>query len=132
MKKTELDLDLTVFEWFKQNRSLNIPINELILFKKAEQFAVLHYHTNFKPSWIYRWKKRFSISFVIMNDESEKIDSEAVENWLERLKTIIALHKPSKIFKADETGLFSSACQKKHVLMGKYLMNVFQFYSQLV
>ena len=43
------DFDLTVFEWFKQNRSLNIQINGPILFKKAEQFAVLHGHTNFNP-----------------------------------------------------------------------------------
>ena len=52
------DLDLTVFEWFKQNSSLKIPINAPILFNKAEHFAVLHGHTSFKPSngWIDRWK----------------------------------------------------------------------------
>ena len=50
-------------------------------------------------------EKRFSISFVTTNGESEKVDSEVVENCLERLKTIIALYEPSDIFNAGETGL---------------------------
>ena len=74
-----------------------------------------------------------------MNGESEKVDSEAVENWLERLKTIIALYEPSDIFNADELDFSSSACQikrlikqAKNVLMEKNLKNAFRFFSQLV
>ena len=74
-----------------------------------------------------------------MNGESETVDSEAVENWLERLKNIIALHEPSDIFNADETELFFKCLpNKKFNLTVEKFFNwekskeCFQSYSQLV
>ena len=117
------DLDLTVFEWFKQNRSLKIRINRPIFFKKAEHFAILHGHINFKPSngFIDRCKKRYSSSFVTMNRVSGKSDSESAYNWLIFLKTLITCYEPSDIFNASETWHFYK-CNKISILFKKKLV----------
>ena len=109
------DLEITIHEWFKQHRALNLPINGPIVLKKAEYFATLHGYKDFKPSngWLDRWKKRFGLSFVIMNGESEKVDDVTVDTWKARLSTLIASYAPNDIFNADETGLFFKCLPNK-------------------
>ena len=93
----------TVSRWMSKEQ-----INGPIVLKKAEYFATLHGYKDFKPSncWLDRWKKRFGLSFVIMNGESEKVDDVTVDTWKARLSTLIASYASNDIFNADETGLF--------------------------
>ena len=65
------DIDESLYEWFKERRSMNFPLNGPLLMSKAEDFATLH-NQEFKASngWFDRWKSRYNITFQKMNGES--------------------------------------------------------------
>ena len=72
-------IDECLFEWFKEKRKMNVPINGPILYTKAEQFAAL-LGEELKPTngWLDRWKTRYNISFQQLNGESAKVDETTV------------------------------------------------------
>ena len=102
------EVDLTLFEWFKEARTNGVPITGVILKSKAEDYAVLHLlgKIQFSDGWIDRWKKRHQISCVKMNGESEKVNMETVDDFKQRLSDIVKGYSANNIFNADETGLF--------------------------
>jgi len=61
MKMTPyLYIDKFLLKWFTQCRDKNIPLNETILLKKANEYAQQLEQTNFKASsggWLTNWKK---------------------------------------------------------------------------
>ena len=64
------DLEITIHEWFKQHRALNLPINGLIVLKKAEYFATFHGYKDFKPS-----KKKFFSKANRLSATSDKCNT---------------------------------------------------------
>ena len=85
------------------------------MMRKAEDFSCLHNLVGFKPSagWFDRWKKRYNVSFQVMNGESEKVDTVIVENWIYRLSILTTGYDNKNIFNADETGLFFKCLPSK-------------------
>ena len=77
------DLNETVFKWFQQARSKNIPISGPIIQEKALQFARELGYNDFKASsgWLDSWKSRFNIGHFKICGESADVDLEKVNEF---------------------------------------------------
>ena len=116
-------IDQLVFEWFIIQRTKQIPISGPILQEKARQFAdQLGYSPNtFKGSngWLDRFRNRHAISFRTISGESAFIDDSTIEEWTNRLPTILDGFEAKDVFNADETGLFYRATPDRSLVLSK-------------
>lgn len=116
-------IDQLVFEWFIIQRAKQIPISGPILQEKARQFAdQLGYSPNtFKGSngWLDRFRNRHAISFRTISGESAFIDDSTIEEWTNRLPTILDGFEAKDVFNADETGLFYRATPDRSLVLSK-------------
>jgi hypothetical protein len=116
-------IDQLVFEWFIIQRSKHIPISGPVLQEKARQFAdQLGYSPNtFKGSngWLDRFRNRHAISFRTISGESAFIDDSTIEEWTNRLPTILDGFEAKDVFNADETGLFYRATPDRSLVLSK-------------
>jgi len=116
-------IDQLVFEWFIIQRSKHIPISGPILQEKARQFAdQLGYSPDtFKGSngWLDRFRTRHAISFRIISGESASINDSTIEEWTNRLPTILDGFEAEDVFNADETGLFYRATPDRSLVLSK-------------
>jgi transposase len=113
------DIDTAVFQWFKQMRSQNVPINGPLLQSKAQRFADLLHHTNFKASsgWFTKFTQRHGISYKQVCGEGAAVDFDAVQKWKDELPKLLAKYRASDIFNADELGLFYKCTPDKTYTM---------------
>ena len=102
------DLNETVFKWFQQARSKNIPISGPIIQEKALQFARELGYNDFKASsgWLDSWKSRFNIGHFKICGESADVDLEKVNEFKEKIPGLIVGYSNENIFNCDESGLF--------------------------
>lgn len=103
------DLDKSLLEWFKIQRSRNVPITGPILRQKADEFALLLGKSDFQCSegWINRFKVRHSIVFGKISGEAASVPAGVSESWLQSVFPEIRKgYTDEEIFNADETGLF--------------------------
>lgn len=102
-------LDQALLKWFKQQRSLNAPINGHVLQSKAGQLAELLGMADFNCSsaWIDRFKVRHNINFGKVCGEAKDVDNLVTEKWIQsEWPKIRNQFKDEDIFNGDETGLF--------------------------
>ncbi|KAJ3661859.1 hypothetical protein Zmor_006238 [Zophobas morio] len=80
------DLDKSLLEWFKIQRSKNVPITTPILREKANQFAVLLGKHEFQctESWINRFRSRHNIVFGKISGEAASVPASVTESFLEK------------------------------------------------
>lgn len=73
----------------------------------------------FKASngWLEKFRNRHAISFRKINGESASVDNSTVEEWTNRLSTILDGYHPSDVFNADETGLFYRATPDRSLVL---------------
>lgn len=121
--ETEQTIDHLVFEWFTIQRAKQIPISGLILQEKARQVAEqLGYSLDdFKASngWLEKFRVRHVISFRSICGESAAVDDSTLEEWSNRLPTIIDGFDAKDIFNVDETGLFYRAMPDRFLVLSK-------------
>ncbi|GFO39195.1 tigger transposable element-derived protein 4 [Plakobranchus ocellatus] len=89
---TFADVDKALLIWFKQARSMDIPISGPILIEKGEQLAQELGHTDCKLSggWLDRFKLRHGIVFKTMSGEAASAKDIDTPAWEETLQKILA------------------------------------------
>lgn len=103
------DLEEAALVWFKQQRSLNVPISGPILQTKIDQLAEKMKIENFKcsASWIQRFRQRHNIGFGKISGESSAVNTDICSNWLANVwPSLRAGYCDDEIYNADEAGLF--------------------------
>ena len=72
------DVEQCVSIWFKQCRNQNIPLGGNTIKTKAEEFAGLLGHKDFKASngWLDNFKKRHDIGFRKVSGKSASVSDE--------------------------------------------------------
>ena len=106
---TYTDVEDALLLWFKQARSLNVPISGPILQMKARELAMSLGRPGFVCSsgWLKRFKTRHGIAFRQMSGEAGSVTEDMTSDWLDtRLPALLGEFQPDDIFNADETGLF--------------------------
>lgn len=103
------DLDKCLLQWFKNQRSKNVPITGPILREKANEFGQLLGKQNYHCSegWINRFRSRHNIVFGKISGEAASVPDGVPETWLQTVfQEIRKGYTDDEIFNADETGLF--------------------------
>ena len=92
-----------------------LPISGPMLQEKALQFAKDLGNTEFKASngWPESFRKHNNITFYVKNGEKADVDIAVVEDWKEKLPTLLEGYNPCDIFNMDETGLFFLTTEDK-------------------
>lgn len=109
------ELENMVKEWFVNTRAANLPVDGKLLREKALHIATRLGIDNFTASngWIDRFKKRHNIVYNTVCGESRSVDGATVEDWKNRLPSLVQEYEPRNIFNADETGLFYNLLPSK-------------------
>uniref|UniRef100_A0A452HST6 HTH CENPB-type domain-containing protein n=1 Tax=Gopherus agassizii TaxID=38772 RepID=A0A452HST6_9SAUR len=104
-------LDSALYQWFVQARSEGVPISGPILKAQAEKFDRLinGNESKFKASngWLDRFKKRHTISQVLVFGEICSADKEAADFYPIELKKLLeeGCYTVDQVYNCDETGL---------------------------
>ena len=117
-------LDEKVYEWFVTQRSKNIPISGPLIQEKARQIRQQLDPENaddFKASngWLEKFRTRHAIQYRTLSGESAAVDLSIVDEWKNRLSSIIDKYDPNDVYNADETGLFFKALPNRSLVMSK-------------
>ena len=103
------DVDLALLTWFKQARSVNIPISGPLLLEKATDLARALGDESFTATtgFIDRWKKRHGIVMKKVSGEAGSVAEEDMQPWLYvALPQLLSKYRPEDVYNVDETGLF--------------------------
>ena len=103
------DIEDAFLLWFKQARSLGVPISGPILQLKARELASALGHRGFACStgWLERFKTRHGIAFRQMSGQAASVTEYMTTDWLRvKLPALLREYQPVDVFNADETGLF--------------------------
>ncbi|CAF5082724.1 unnamed protein product, partial [Rotaria magnacalcarata] len=93
-------IDEIVFECFAQQRAKQIPISGPILKEKARQVAE-------------------QLGYTTETFKASNVDDSTVEEWTQRLSTILDGFNENDVFNADETGLFYRATPDHSLVLSK-------------
>nr|XP_054923015.1 tigger transposable element-derived protein 6-like [Dermacentor andersoni] len=102
------DVDKAVFAWFCEQCANKVPLSGRVLQQKAQDFACILGHADFKasPGWLSRFKARHDIVAKVISGEAAAVDPLTTSSWLLTNKEVLDQYKPSDIYNADETALF--------------------------
>ncbi|KAH8034211.1 hypothetical protein HPB51_021881 [Rhipicephalus microplus] len=99
--------------WLCDARSRNIPVNGLLLMKRAAQLAAVLGHDDditFSDGWLKRSKARHSVTFMQVRSECNCMSVNAIAKWqTNELPALLASYDEKDVFIADESGSFYKA-----------------------
>uniref|UniRef100_A0A452ICM7 HTH CENPB-type domain-containing protein n=1 Tax=Gopherus agassizii TaxID=38772 RepID=A0A452ICM7_9SAUR len=104
-------LDSALYQWFVQAHSERVPISGPILKAQAEKFDHLINGNESKSkasdSWLDRFKKRHTISQVLVSEEIHSADKKAADSYPIELKKLLeeGCNTADQVYSCDETGL---------------------------
>lgn len=109
------NIDRLCYEWFSRARSQNIPVSGSLVKAKAKEIAEQSGYNSFTASdgWLQKWRKRHNVSFKCISGEAADVNQEDVNQFLEKLPSMLLGYKPDDIYNADESGLFFRALPDK-------------------
>lgn len=118
---TNKNLDVVVFKWFLQQRSMGNPISGPILCEKAKILAQKLGCSSFKASnsWLRNFKCRHGVRELDLSGEKLSADSKAAEDFIEKFKVVADSYDPEFLYNADETGLVWKALPKTNLATKK-------------
>nr|XP_033340639.1 jerky protein homolog-like [Megalopta genalis]XP_033340640.1 jerky protein homolog-like [Megalopta genalis] len=113
------DLDIKLYLWFVQSKTLGIPITDLLLQEKALQISQeLGNSSSFKAShgWLWKFKTRHNIR--LLDNEKDCADGPAAENFTKEFHKKIERDELQweHIYNMSETGLIWKAIPAKSLL----------------
>src|SRR5215469_232985 len=120
LKKTaNEDVNEVVWEWFVSVRAKNHSVSGPMVQEYAKKVAQKLGKTEFKASngWLESFRKRHQIVFNELCGESSDVNSEAIEECVAKLPSIIQGYEPENIANGDETGLFFRALPNKRLYL---------------
>ena len=102
-------------ELFQNMSRSKLPDSVPILQEKVLQFAKDLGNTKFKSSndWLESFRKHANIDFYVKSGEKADFDVVIVEDWKEKLSTLLEGYNPCDIFNMDETDLFFCTTENK-------------------
>ena len=103
------DMEEILIEWIGQARHGNIPLSGPIIQQKALEIMQSFKIEDFTAStgWLNRFNKRYGIVYKQICGESESVNEEDVNVWLNNiLPNYLKRYDPKNIFNVDEFGLF--------------------------
>ena len=102
-------LDETVYQWFIQKRSQDMPFSGPVLCEKAVQLHVGNSVPPFQASrsWLWRFCNRHGIRQLSLQGEKVSLDTSAVEPFKEELQQLLERERLTltQLYNCDETGL---------------------------
>lgn len=115
LKNEAAQIDRICYEWFARARSQHIPISGPLVKAKAKEVANDLRYDKFSASdgWLQKWRRRHNISFKCISGESADVSQESVDQFLQKLPTMLLGYKPEDIYNADESGLYFRALPDK-------------------
>jgi hypothetical protein len=117
-------LDQKVYEWFVIQRSKNIPVSGPLIQEQARKIrqqldAANTDDVKASNGWLKKFRIRHGIQYRIICGESAAVDIATVDEWRNRLSSIIDKYDPNDVYNADETGLFFKALPNRSLVMPK-------------
>jgi hypothetical protein len=83
------------------------PLSGALVATKANDFAKqLGMEFECNDGWLHRFKTRHDITLRLVSGEGQSVSLTSVENWKERLPTLLEGYEPRNVYNADETALF--------------------------
>uniref|UniRef100_A0A8C4RMN9 HTH CENPB-type domain-containing protein n=1 Tax=Erpetoichthys calabaricus TaxID=27687 RepID=A0A8C4RMN9_ERPCA len=112
------DLDIAVFEWFKQKHTKGCPVSGPLLLNKAKWFhCEIKIPEPFAASqgWLQCFESRHGIRQLDIEGEKLRGDSDAAALYVTEFKRLVKAHdlSPDQLYNADETGLYWKALPSK-------------------
>ncbi|XP_019636442.1 PREDICTED: tigger transposable element-derived protein 4-like [Branchiostoma belcheri] len=92
------ELNMLVWEWFKDAKARRLPVSGPMLQVKALQFAKDLGKSEFKASngWLESFRKRHNVAFGTMSGERGDVPAQVAGSWKERLPSLCEGCKRSK------------------------------------
>lgn len=109
-------LEDAMFEWVKQMRDKNVPLQGGLIREQAERFAKQMGLPSFQAStgWLDKFKSRHGIVQKVMSGESASVAEIDCDDYRQNvLPSLLEKYSPDDIFNADETGLFFRCLPEK-------------------
>nr|XP_037285031.1 tigger transposable element-derived protein 4-like [Rhipicephalus microplus] len=108
-------MENVLLAWIQPARSVNLPVNGVVLKAKAEEIA-LRMNIEFACSdgWLDRFRKRHGLVFRSIAGEAAAVDEVTCNDWrLTKLKEILQDYDPGDVYNVDETALFYQLLPQK-------------------
>ena len=96
-----------LYTWFQAKRAQNLTPTGPLIMEKARMLAEEMGFSNFSASngWFDRWRKRYNILHTPLSGESADVDQATLDDWDQRIPSVIAGYALEDVFNCDETGL---------------------------
>ena len=100
-------LNEALYTWFQAKRAQNLTPTGPLIMEKARMLAEEMGFSNFSASngWFDRWRKRYNILHTPLSGESADVDQATLDDWDQRIPSVIAGYALEDVFNCDETGL---------------------------
>nr|XP_037286028.1 tigger transposable element-derived protein 4-like [Rhipicephalus microplus] len=108
-------LEDVLLAWIQRARSVNLPVNGVVLKAKAEEIALrMNIEFAYSDGWLDRFRKRHGLVFRAIAGEAAAVDEVTCNDWrLTNLKEILQDYDPGDVYNVDETALYYQLLPQK-------------------